>query len=276
MSGIIHLSRKPVYEFSTPVFSGIIRPYGHLHGLVITNDAEGRLVTSPGKCFMNLEHYEAKDRQGLFVPRDLCQHSSNIGDGWLAIHFAKTNNWRVESQVRYWFISDDTIDIEFEFLFDEDLESFEGFIASYMVPGTLPPWIKINGQWTRPEINNEVKEQLFIPKDKKALKVVEDGRWQILYDRGNAYRAIRQYYDLPVMVTTRDNDLSTPVIIQMVNPKLCFALSPNRFAPAHDFSIVGRKVTNGETIIAKARLVYRKIDRLNDVELIYQDFLASL
>ena len=269
------LNDRPLFEFVTPSISGFIRPYGHMHGLVITHDAEGRPVTDPGKCFMNLEHYEASGQQGLFVPRDQCLHTCKVGADWLEIAFSQTNDWKVLSWIVYQFIAQDTIDITFKFTFGDTFLNFEGFIASYMIPGTNPPWIKMGGIWIQPEVRLNVREQLFIAREKKFMNVVNDQRWDILFARGYAYRVLREFYDIPVMVTLGNKTLAEPAIIQMIEPEQCFALSPNRFAPAHDFSIIGRDVRAGETISVKARLIYRKINSFQEIEQLYADFCSS-
>ena len=61
---------QPVYEFRTAVFAGFVRPAGHLHGVVLSHDALERPITRPGGCLLNLEHYTAVGRTGIFVPRD--------------------------------------------------------------------------------------------------------------------------------------------------------------------------------------------------------------
>jgi hypothetical protein len=276
MTGQYLLYDRPLYEFVTPDISGFIRPSGHFHGLVIAHDAQRREVTDPGRCFMNLEHYESKGRQGLFVPRDQCQHTCQVGEDWLAIQFSQAQDWKVTSRILYQFISQDTIDITFEFVFGDHFINFEAFIASYMIKSILPPWIKINGNWTRPEIHSDIKEQLFIARGKKVIEVIDDQRWQILIDSGLDYRILNEFYDIPVMVTLRSQDFSEPAIIQMIDPQQCFALSPNRFAPAHDFSIIGYDVSAGETVRVKSRLIYRKIDSFLEAEQAFENFCSGI
>lgn len=269
----MQLRFQPAYEFVTSTFAGFVRPAGHLHGLVLTHDANGRPITNPGGCFFNLEHYTVAGRCGLFAPRDIAPHSHAVGDDWVAITCGPTDDWPLSSTVRYMLREDDTIDIDWSFRFYAAMPRFEVFVASYMPAGTLPPLIKCNGDWTRPVIAPQSREQLFIPRDAIATSVVGDGRWDALLPRGFSYRLTPETYDLPIMMTTGPDGFAAPVLIQMVESAYCVALSPNRFAPAHDLSLLGIDVQPSTLIAVRARLVYRRLDQIDDAETLYSTFV---
>jgi hypothetical protein len=166
----------------------------------------------------------------------------------------------------------DTVDVSWRFEFNADYLGFEAFIASYMPVGTVPPLIRSGGRWGRPHVNSVPKEQLFVARDEEAKRLPDDGRWRELFERGFAYAVDKGAYDIPVMVTTFGEGLIDPVVIQMVNRRECPALSPNVFAPAHDFSLVGRDVRRGQEVSARARIVYRPIADLADVQALYEQF----
>lgn len=266
---------KPLYEFQLPAFTGFVRPHGHYHGVVITHDTAERTLTRLGRCFLNLEHYEARGRQGLFVPRDACTHSHTVYDDGIAIHFAPTDEWPVRSTLRYQFSPPDRIDVNYHFEFEQELPAFEAFIASYLPPGTLPPFVKVGGKWVRLTIQHDPREQLFLPRDPAAAGVIHDGRWEVLLQRGYSYRLTEHVYDLPVMVAAFQEGFKSPVLIQMVDRRGCLALSPNVFAPAHDFSLGGIDVSPGQVISTHSRMVYCCVSGFAEVESLYKQFCTD-
>jgi hypothetical protein len=272
---------QPAYEFTTPVFAGFIRPAGHLHGLVLSHDSQERPITRPGACLLNLEHYTAAGRAGIFVPRDQVTHTHRIDRHGLEISFSAAPDWAVEARIHYALLGPDTIEARFSFHFLQDFDRFEAFIASYLPAGTPPPWIKSMGMWQRPPIDPSARDQVFVPRDEAARQVLTDGRWQVLFDRGYGYRLTPETYTLPVQVSVLGVEEdpgelpARPVLIQMAEQHHCLALSPNRFAPAHDFSLLGESVQAGDTQETCLRLVYRTLTSFEEVEALCQEFVCA-
>lgn len=263
------ITDKPVYEFTSGIMRGFVRPLGHYHGLVIYGP-NNIPITRLGGCTINLEHYVAADKMhGQFVPRDKVKQSYETAENSITIHFEPYEEWKIHSSLKFDFSSDDYIDAEFTFTFGQDYEKFEAFIASYM-HSRVPPLLKMNGEWIR--LQPEGNWQMFLPKTKQHGELVMDGRWDWFPDWLEPH-VVNEVYDIPVIVT-RDED-NPFALIQMIDPSECMALSPNNFAPAHDFSLIGRDVKAGETVKIPVRLVYKELKSMNEIEELYRTFLAD-
>lgn len=265
----VHLvTERPVYEFKVGDMHGYVRPIGHHHGLIINGHAN-QPITKARMCTMNLEHYVCADGHGPFVPRKTELQSYRVEGQRLTIDFAPTEEWKLESSLEYDFSSSEYIDVTFTFRFAKDYRNFEAFVASYM-HNPVPPLLKTDGIWLR--LQPERGWQMFAAKSAEHAKMVEDGRWSWFPDSLRS-KVIDTFYDLPVLVT-RD-DTTGYALIQMVDPRECMGLSPNTFAPAHDLSLIGHDVKEGDVVIVPVRLLYRQIESMDEVEALYEEFLSD-
>ena len=87
----------------------------------------------------------------------------------------------------------------------------------------------------------------------------------------------KETYTFPLQVSTLADEppgklSARPVLIQMAEQRNCLALSPNLFAPAHDFSLFGESVRAGDVKHARIRLIYRAPESLEEAEALYQEF----
>lgn len=259
-------TKEPVLEFQMNEMHGSVRAVHHHHGLVVYGNHNNQPVTKHRMCTMNLEHYVAAGIHGQFVPRKTELQSYKRDELTLTIHFAPTDEWKVESALQYDFRNPDFIDVTFTFKFGADYEDFEAFVASYM-QSYVPPLIKRDGAWVR--FQPERNQQMFLPKTEAHGEMVFDGRWSWFSSRLVPAR-IEGVYELPVMVT-RDEDTGY-ALVQLIDPRECMALSINNFAPAHDVSLIGHDVKAGQTVTVPVRIHYRKIERLAEVEELYKRF----
>ena len=259
-----------LYEFSTGDLQGFIRPRGHYHGLSLIG-RDGRIITKPGLCTLNLEHYCQEGRCAPFLPRTVCTKYHEVSSGHLSIHFTATSEWPLSSTITYSPGPDSTMDVEFEFEFYKSFRAFEAFIASYFQPGK-PAYVHTDGGWERPEMGGD--EQLFFARDDSCAGQVLDGRWDWLVNAGLRARVSPRRYGSAILVHW-DED-SGWAFVQMVDPDLCPSISTNTFANAQDIALVGRDVGEGERIRAKARIIHVKMEEIGEIEEIYEDFLKEV
>jgi hypothetical protein len=259
-----------LYEFDWGELQGFIRAGGHHHGLIITQGAEGKPVTRKRACTLNLEHYSQAGKTAPFLPRDEKLHSHKKEGDTVTLTVAETPEWPLVSTIRYDLSQKDVISVTFTFEFHRDFPQFEGFVASYMADRT-PPLIKAGGEWVRPM--PETRYQMFIPRNDTFASWPLDGRWSWFPDTLHPIVS-KLRYDIPVFVT-RDDETQW-ALIQMVDPEGISALSPNTFAPAHDLCLVGRDVKAGEKVSVPVHLLYRQVERMEQVEEWYAEFLKSL
>ncbi len=262
----------PMFEVSSDNLRGAIRPIGPLHGLIL--NGEGVVpITRPMQATMNLEHYCETGRCGPFVPRVGVGQSFTSDGRDLTVHFAPHPDWAVSSAVTYTLRDDAAFDILFSFEFERDYERFEAFIASYFWGGLIP-YVAAGGEVSRPDIKNGA--QLFFPRDEDARRQVADGRWDFLLGNKLFAEADGRAYDA-AMTIHRDDETGW-TFLQMADESKCTAISVNTFAYAQDFSLVGRDVGEGERVDVRARVVYRKLDSVEqalDVYRAYQEELAA-
>jgi hypothetical protein len=262
----LNLKALALHELRSGDLWGAIRPLGHYHGLILFGRG-GAPITYPGRCTMNLEHYCETGRCGIFTPRDDVSQSYKVGDDWLTIQFAPTEDWKVKSLLTYQVRDAGVIDITFSFDFLADYPMFEAFIASYF-HGALLPFVHAGGRWVRPVI--EPREQLFFARDDAVAPIVNDGRWHWLTERGSRPALDERRYDLPL--TVHFDDRTGWAFVQMVEEAMCPAVSVNTFAYAQDFSIVGQDVITGKPARVRARVIYHQVADLDDLIEDYRRF----
>lgn len=265
-----HIVDSPIFEIQWNELKGYIRATGHHHGLIFTEGQDGQPVTKGRMCTLNLEHYSETGKTAPFLPRDESLHSHKKEGDIVVLTVAETEEWPLVSTITYDLTHSDYITVTFAFEFHRDFPEFEAFVASYMADWT-PPLIKAGGTWVRPF--PEKRYQMFVPRDDSVAGWPLDGRWGWFPESLNPIVSPLRY-DIPVLVSR--NDATQWALIQMVDPERISALSPNTFAPAHDLALVGRDVKKGETVSVPVRLLYRKVERLEQVEEWYEEFLNDL
>ena len=262
----------PLYEMPSGRLHGFIRPIGPLHGLNLFRD-DGTPITRPMQTTMNLEHYCETGRCGVFTPRTSVTQSYKLSADTSTIRFGMHPDWQIQSSVTYTRTENDAYDIQFSFEFSDSYQQFEAFIASYFWGDTIP-YVAAGNRVFRPDILSG--QQLFFPKDDDSCRQVSDGRWDFLR-KGNLYADTNTQntkYDAPV--TIHRDDETGWTFIQMVDPRMCSAVSVNTFAYAQDFSLIGRDVSTGENLTVRARVKLVKLDCAEDALDIYHQFQQKM
>jgi glyoxylase-like metal-dependent hydrolase (beta-lactamase superfamily II) len=256
-----------LYEFSAGDLQGFIRPRGDHHGLSLIG--HGKPITKPGLCTLNLEHYCASGICAPFLPRVVSRKFYEVSNGGLTLHFSPTSDWPVNSEITYRPDDDSTVNVEFDFEFIRRFDAFEAFIASYFHGSA---YIHTADGWERPAVGGN--EQLFFARDDQGAEQVLDGRWSWLGDAGLVAKLDTRRYQSAILVDWDEE--SGWALAQMVDPALCPSISTNTFADAQDISLIGRDVMEGERVVARVRVIYRKIGELGILEDEYGEFLKEL
>ncbi|GMU23846.1 MAG: hypothetical protein AMXMBFR13_39240 [Phycisphaerae bacterium] len=251
----------------SPRVSGLLRPVGDMHGLVIEKLGENGLSpVAGGRAFLNLEHYLEAGRWAEYLPRKL-DHSVCMDRRHLSISFPQPEQWAVTSKLTYTWERPAAVDAKLEFDFTGAMKQFEVYFTSYFAP-QYERSIRVDGKWMRPEISKS--EQLLVPRDEQIAARYGDGRWDFLKGRT---RLTDYTFDLPVMVS-RD-DATGWTIVQMIEPGLCTHIAPNRFAVGHNFIIGGWDVKSGDRRSARIRLIAGQKLTDADVEREFVQFAAE-
>lgn len=246
---------------------------GHEHGFELTAGASMEPVSR--RMCMNLEHYYARGRTGgRFVPRYKAEVTAiRAGDDAIQISIEPYEDWRITSVIAYRLLPECTLEATYEFTFHEDYGGFEALISNYFHEPT-EPYLHAGGKWFRPQLGD--REHRFWVRTDEDTQVLKDGRWDDFYAEMKDDYTLSfgdAPYDYPLMVTEiGDAGWS---IVHVIEKGACPSVSANRTWNAHDFSLVGRDVAEGETVTCRAWMAYRKLESLDDALTLCKDLLAE-
>jgi len=266
-ASLLSLRNSAAYEFRCKSLFGFIRPSGEYHGLVLFGK-DGRPITRPGTCTINLEHYCEEGRAAPFLPRKGCPTYHSVDDGSLTIHFSPTSEWPVDTAITYRPGEGDFVDIDFDFRFGRAFRRFEAFIASYFFD-EASAYVRTKEGWRKPSVPSD--QQLFFSRDEEAAGQVSDGRWRWLEERGILAKLDPVEYESAMLA----NWSHGWAFVQMVDPEECPSISINSFAWAQDISLLGVDVEKGEKRTARIRAAYLPIERLEEIDDLYSAFLET-
>jgi len=246
---------------------------GHEHGFELTAGADMGPVSR--RMCMNLEHYYARGRtMGRFVPRYEAEvTASRAGDDAVRIAIAPYEDWRITSTITYRLLPECTFEASYEFTFHQDYGGFEALISNYFHDPT-EPHLHAGGKWFRPQLGD--REHRYWTRTEEDARILRDGRWDDFFAETKDDYTLSiddAPYDHPLMVTEiGDSGWS---IINVIERDVCPSISANRTWNAHDFSLVGRDVAEGETVACRAWMAYRQLESLDDAVKLCTDLLGE-
>jgi hypothetical protein len=249
------------WRFSQKGLAGYITG-GHEHGIELTSGADREPVSRP-MC-MNLEHYFAADKLGLFVPRHKANvHSKVVGGRSVRVEIEPFEDWRLRTSITYTPVSEGAIRADYVFHFEESYKGFSALVSNYF-HGSVEPWMHVGGNWIQPQIGR--KEHRTWPRDAEAAKQAER-RMKMLRQSSEAPKDLKcpvnkQFYDHPVIVSSIGQ--SGYSVVHAVERRRCPSISANRRWHAHDFSLIGQDVEKDEEIVCRAWMVYLKLNKLEE------------
>lgn len=245
------------WRFSQDGTAGYISG-GHGHGVEITCGADSEPVTRP-MC-MNLEHYYARGKPGTFVPRYKAEvHSELISQNSVRVSIEPYGSWRLRSTITYRLLPESTIEAEYSFAFEQAYPDFHVLISNYFNEPT-EPFLRIDGRWTQPSLGE--KEHRNWPRDSESRRLMSATMATINADpealSDQARPIDQQCYEHPIMISPiRDTGWS---VVHVIERDACPSISANRRWNAHDFSLIGHNVAEGETVVCRAWMVYTKLE----------------
>ena len=260
----------PAWRFKCKGLAGYITG-GRQHGIHFTEGADRAPVTRP--MSLNLEHYYAKaQRGGRLLPRFKVDVQSELTkDGTIVLRFAPYENWNVTASITYKFVSEHTVEACFGFEFGQAYQDFEAFISNYFLAPT-EPYIHMGGTWTQPQLGD--REHRYWVRDDRDASVVVDGRLDEFlgemeeeYTQEYAVPVDPLRYDYPIMISPIGG--SGWSVVHCVEREMCCNLSVNRTWNAHDFSLIGRGVEQGERVSCRAWMTYAKLESMDDAIKLY-------
>lgn len=236
---------------------------GQEHGVEITWGADKQPVTR--RMCLNLEHYYASGKLGLFVPRLKAEMRSElISKDSVRVSIEPYEDWRVRTSITFSLLPEGCIQAEYIFSFEQAYAGFHALISNYFHEPT-EPFLRLDGRWTQPALGE--KEHRNWPRDREARQLIE-ATMKLLSQHpelpSDQARPVDELcYEQPIMVTPiRDTGWS---VVHIVERNVCPSISANRRWNAHDFSLVGRDVAVGESVVCRAWMIYTKLESLDAV-----------
>lgn len=250
----------PAWRFNQGNMAGYISG-GEEHGVEITWGADKKPVTR--RMCMNLEHYFASGKLGLFVPRLKANARSELmSENSVRVCIDPYEDWRVRSSITYRLLPERCIQAEYVFAFEEAYQGFHALISNYFHEPT-EPFLRLAGRWIQPSLGE--KEHRNWPRDIEARELI-NATMKMLKEHpevpADQARPVDDLcYEHPIMVSPiRDTGWS---VAHIVERNACMSLSANRRWNAHDFSLVGRDVAAGDSIVCRAWMIYARLESLD-------------
>ena len=123
--------------------------------------------------------------------------------------------------------------------------------------------VHLGGAWVQPRLGE--REHRYWPRSERDGAVVQDGRLD------GFIAEMKEPYDVPVDPLCYDHPVMvTPIgdsgwsVVHVVQRKACPSLSANRTWHAHDFSLIGHDVSEGDQLSCRAWMAYAKLESLDD------------
>lgn len=251
---------KGAFTFDTGVLRGVLRADGKSVGLqTVTHIPSGTRLDQSMGLFSHYRVFTTGQRYGNGA-WDWPSTAKLTERGAVEVSWPATGQRPFAMRAVYRWSAPATLDLETSVTARQDLSRFESFLASYFTPGftnalaltrnaafsNAPPIFLparcVAGEW-----------QMF-PRDEAAVRVIQDGRWQL--PPNPVDWAILPRFAQPVAVR-RDvtRGLSALVLAQSED---CFALAMPHETEGHCSLYVsqfGCDLKAGETVRARARLV---------------------
>jgi len=276
-------------SFDTGLLQGKMKLDGKFQGIasVVYGPRGMELAKAPG-LFSYYRVFSTDTRYGK-AARDWPLSVKVHDDGALEIHFPAGEEHPLEITGTFRWVSPDTLDLETVVRPEVAMPRMEVFLSSYVVAGfDAMVYLKPN-RFARGKSPSFVRADwselldgnyLVFPRDREALLLVYDRRWDIPPSPGTW--AFTRYLAAPIAL--RRHAESGITVALMSPPQDCFAIStpynqqPPDNVAGHSslyLSLFGRDLAAGETARAHCRLVIAK--DLDDQQIVerYAKYVAE-
>ncbi|MFO7658885.1 MAG: hypothetical protein R6W78_17630, partial [Bacteroidales bacterium] len=248
------------FTFNTGMFKGTLRKDGKSNGIVpLIYIADSSDVTYGEGLFNHYRVFTRGKRYG-YGARQWPSSATLCEDGSVEVLWRAEIDRPFELRASYKWVSPNSFDLVTTVTARENLEAFEVFLASYFAPAYLDSKVWAtkgprggpNPQFVRAD--KELGEWFAFPRDKKALEIINDGRWNL--EPGPLKWTIMPNYDLPV--TIRKDTLTGVTVIMMTKQEHCFGIFTPYSEEKHMsnyLSLFGYDVKKDESGKAHSRIV---------------------
>lgn len=247
------------YGFDTGVLQGVLRAGGESIGLrPLVESANGTTIARGPGLFNHYRVFSRGKRHG-YGARRWPSTAALRPDGAVEVVWPQTADRPFELRAVYRWSGPAVLDLETTVRAAGALPDFEVFVASYFegafdearvwaaqgaADGAGPQFVTAR---------KEIGEWLMFPRDARAVRVIQDGRWA-LPPSPIEWRVMPAFAQPLILRTSRTAALT---VLLMGDPRECFAVStPHGDEPHFSayLSLFGRDLAAGETAVAHARL----------------------
>ncbi|MFC1452418.1 hypothetical protein ACFLSJ_03630 [Verrucomicrobiota bacterium] len=260
----------PSWRFDSDGMHGYVVG-GREHGVHITSTPDGVPATKP-MC-LNLEHYCARScSEGRFVPGKVApMRTEQVGNS-VCLDIEPHGDWALRTTIQYQIRRDRIVEVFLAFAFHQAFKGFEASVSNYFLAPT-EPFVAAGGGWRNRPLGENV-HRFWARGRAQAANIAAVYPKEAEPDCGIEWQIDDEYFDFPIMITPITGSKYSVIII--ADPLQCSSLSANRKWNAHDFSLVGRNVSRGETIACRAWIACRVLDSPDDAFRLYDELVKPL
>jgi hypothetical protein len=268
------------FYFNTGTLSGILREEGKSTGLMPIRYRGDSVSISKGEGLFNHYRVFTEGKRYGYGARNWPSKAELNSEGDVSVFWTNTPDRPFDLQGIYRIVAPNVIDLVTIVHARRDLKKFEVFLASYLNQEFTESKIYSSqniDQKDNPSFisaSKEFGEWLAFPRDKQALKVINDGRWTL--QPHPLDWTVMPYYALPLAI--RQNKSSGLTVVAMAKREDCFGI----FTPynedkhySHYLSLFGYDIKKGETAQAYARLVVLKNPTDDEIVQIAHKFILE-
>jgi hypothetical protein len=248
------------FTFDTGALKGVLRQEGKSIGLVpVTHTADGLAIATGEGLFNHYRVFTHGKRYG-YGARRWSSTAELHTDGSVEVRWPATPDRPFELRATYRLAAPDAVDLVTVVRAETKLEAFEVFLASYFRPAFTDSRVWASRD-PRGELeagfvsaDRELGEWLAFPRDERAAKVIDDGRWAL--EPHPLEWTLMPSFALPLAI--RRDPRSGIAVIVMTQHDDCFGI----FTPygeekhiSNYMSLFGHDIEAGETASAHSRLI---------------------
>lgn len=280
-----------ILAFDTGVVKGNLRATPRAQGIAALVDVKSGIeIARGGDSPGVLSYYRflgANKRWGD-AARDWPKSAKRLPDGAAEIHWPAQAAHPIAMTATYRWKSPDTLDLETVVKPETDVQDFEVFLSSYFTKDFrsavyTSPTLHISGKpaFLAADVNPLVQgTYLAFPRDRRAAKLIFDGRWD--YGPNPVHFSVARFLAAPLCVRRDDKNGLAAVI--MSRPEDCFAIEtpynmdpPDGIANHYSMylSLFGRDLRAGQSARALTRFVVGHGVSEQDAVRLYERFIAE-
>lgn len=267
------------YRFDTGALRGVLRANGRSVGLLSLEDVSSgaSLARSLGIC----SHYRLLAEGRRYGPAawDWASSAELLNDNAVRASWSADDVHPFDLTVVYRWTAPDTLDLTTQVTARGELRHFESFLGSYFQGFARAYALVKSVAHTGGQVGFQEALQTdgvwhMFPRDSAAVSIIQDGRWK--QPPSPVEWTIRS--ELAGALAMRRDEATGLAALVMAPPEDCFAVAMPFGEESHRslyLSLLGKHLTEGQSVTARARLVLRRDLSDRAAIALYEDYRQS-